>query len=139
MTIIFSHALVRKMWAHVKQGLPEECCGFLLGETNEMQHVKKAIRAKNVAKTSRETKFVIDPREFMKVEKMAKSAKLNIIGIYHSHPNGRAEPSKFDLEVAWPSYSYIILSVLHSKPFKLLSWVLNEDRRGFNPEEVVVL
>ena len=47
-----------------------------------MQYVKKVIRAKNVAKTSRETKFVIDPREYMKVEKMAKSAKLNIIGIY---------------------------------------------------------
>ncbi len=139
MTIIFSHALVRQMWAHAKHSLPEECCGFLLGETRKMQYVKKVIRAKNVAKASRETKFVIDPREFIGVEKRAKSADLNIIGIYHSHPNGRAEPSNFDLEVAWPSYSYVILSLLQSRPFKILSWVLDDDRRGFNPEELVIL
>ncbi|MFQ6010670.1 MAG: Mov34/MPN/PAD-1 family protein [Nitrososphaerales archaeon] len=127
------------MWRHVKLSLPEECCGFLLGEIKDMRHVRKVVRADNVAKSSRETKFVIDPSEFMKVEKSAQQADLNIIGIYHSHPNGRAEPSGFDLEVAWPSYSYVILSVLRGKPFKILSWVLDDDRRGFNSEEIVIL
>lgn len=104
-----------------------------------MRYVRKVIRANNVARKSRETRFAIDPLEYIEIDKKAESAELNIIGIYHSHPNGRAEPSKFDQEVAWPSYSYVILSLLRDRPFKIVSGVLNDDRSGFNSEELVIL
>ena len=37
---------------------------------------------------------------------------LDLLGFYHSHPDHPAQPSQFDLDHAWPSFSYVIVSVM---------------------------
>lgn len=61
---------------------------------------------------------------------------LDIVGIYHSHPNAPAAPSQFDLDHAWPVYSYVIVSVTKEGAGPLRSWELREDQSGFDPEHI---
>jgi proteasome lid subunit RPN8/RPN11 len=70
------------------------------------------------------------------VQKEVRSRNLDIIGIFHSHPDNPARPSEFDRAIAWQSYSYIIVSVQQGKACDLKSWILDDDHQ-FQPEEIV--
>ena len=74
----------------------------------------------------------------MKGEKYARSKGLDVIGNYHSHPDWPAEGSQFDLEHAWPVWSYIIVSVPAGKSTDLFSWEMEPDRSRFNAEELII-
>ena len=83
-------------------------------------------------------RFTISPRDFMRAEKAARAQGLDIVGFYHSHPDHPARPSAYDLEHAWPVYSYAIVSVLAGRDDLLTSWVLKEDRSAFDEQPVRV-
>jgi proteasome lid subunit RPN8/RPN11 len=59
-----------------------------------------------------------------------------VIGVFHSHPDHVAEPSGFDREWALPWYSYLITSVEEGRMRVSRSWLLREDRSGFDEEEI---
>lgn len=71
-------------------------------------------------------------------EKEARAKGLDVIGFYHSHPNAPARPSQYDLDHAWPFYSYIIVSVQDRAAAAMTSWRLKDDRNAFDPEEIQV-
>jgi len=83
---------------------------------------------------SEKNRFLIDPREQVRVEKDARARGLDVLGYYHSHPDHPARPSNYDREHAWPWYSYIIVSVEQGEARDMTSWVLSEDRVRFDPE-----
>jgi proteasome lid subunit RPN8/RPN11 len=60
---------------------------------------------------------------------------MNIIGIYHSHPDHPAVPSESDRLLAWSAYSYIILSVQSNGVADYRSWTLDEEQQ-FQEEEI---
>ena len=70
--------------------------------------------------------YSINPLIILQVQKQARKDNLDMIGIYHSHPDHPAIPSAFDKKFAWSIYSYIILSVTKGKVKTIRSWVLNE-------------
>ena len=47
---------------------------------------------------------------------------LELLGFYHSHPDHPARPSQYDLDHAWPSFSYVIVSVMAGEPADMRSW-----------------
>ena len=141
---------------HGARDYPNECCGVLVGEAEEAEkQVREALPLKNLrtdhelaqkllplespGSESEKNRFLIDPREQIRVEKEARARGLEVVGFYHSHPDHPARPSKYDRDHAWPWYSYIILSVEKGEPRDLTSWVLTEDRERFDPELVEVL
>ena len=69
-------------------------------------------------------------------EKRATELKVDLLGFYHSHPDHPARPSQYDLDHAWPFFSYIIVSVRSGKPEAMTSWRLREDRSAFDPERL---
>jgi proteasome lid subunit RPN8/RPN11 len=81
-------------------------------------------------------RFLITPDDLMRGEKYARRYKRDILGFYHSHPDHPALPSQFDLEHAWPVYSYIIVSVLSGQAGDLRSFVLRPDRSHFDLEDI---
>ena len=85
---------------------------------------------------ARHNRFLIGPTDMLRGERHARSAGLDIVGIYHSHPDHPARPSQFDLDHAWPVFSYIIVSVTASGAGEMLSWELREDRSGFDAERI---
>ena len=62
---------------------------------------------------------------------------MDVLGFYHSHPDHPAIPSTYDLEHAWPFYSYLIVSVEKGKAQAITSWELENDRSKFTTEFIV--
>ena len=83
-------------------------------------------------------RFTISPQAFMQADKAARAADLDILGFYHSHPNAPARPSQYDLDHAWPVYSYVIVAVREGKPALMTSWLLENDRTKFNEQAIVI-
>ncbi|AFC24752.1 Mov34/MPN/PAD-1 family protein [Saprospira grandis] len=118
---------------------PNEGCGFFYGtEENEgqLRHVLLAEAVINSKEGDQRRRFEISPLDYMKAERKALELGLNLLGIYHSHPNHPAIPSIHDLKQAVPYFSYIILSVQEGQAAELTSWRLNEARGEFEAEEV---
>src|SRR5439155_263958 len=77
---------------HAIEAFPEECCGFLLGHVGEPKRVIEARRGKNVATEDRASRYIVDPLEMLHVDDDARTKGMDLIGIYHSHPNHPAPP-----------------------------------------------
>jgi proteasome lid subunit RPN8/RPN11 len=123
---------------HGESAFPHECCGILLGRLDSSGKVVERIEAlQNERSESRHNRFLISPETLLKAERTARAEGLDVIGFYHSHPDHPARPSEFDREHAWPTYSYVIISVLKGVGDEILSWTLAEDRTRFNEENIV--
>lgn len=121
---------------HLESGYPHEACGVLLGQDGVVTEVATA---DNTRTDSAHNRYLIDPLVYMKIERNADKRGLAVLGIYHSHPDCPALPSKFDLDHAWPSLSYMIVSVCKGKVAETLSWRLRDDRSAFDAETVEIL
>ena len=108
------------------EGTPEECCGFLLGHDRGSRIVTTVLPALNVAATNRHLRFEIDPLEYLRAEEYATAHQLELLGVYHSHPNSSAIPSETDRREAQPFFSYVILSVMDQRFSHIRSWRLNQ-------------
>jgi len=128
----------RAIEAHGEQTYPHECCGLMLGRVVDGTRVVEEVNPVNNARLdSPLNRYLIPPDEMVKGDRYARERGLDIIGFYHSHPNVAAHPSQFDLEHAWPWYSYVIVSVKEGAAAELHSWVLRDDRSQFDQEEVI--
>ena len=67
-------------------------------------------------------------------EARARELGAELVGVYHSHPDHPARPSQYDLDHAWPNFSYVIVAVAQGEPGDLRSWRLRPDRSGFSEE-----
>ena len=122
---------------HLCRAYPEEGCGVLLGaERGGAREVERAIALPNGREDSRGNRYVIAPEGFLAAEREARAAGLDVIGFFHSHPDHPARPSAFDLEHAWPYYSYVIASVEQGRLTDLCSYRLSDDRSRFEPEPI---
>lgn len=128
------HAIRR----HGEETYPEECCGLLLGITEGGQNVvEQAFPTVNRNEDRREDRYVIAPDDYRRAETVAQASGLDIVGIYHSHPDHPARPSQTDLERAtFPGFTYIIVSVEDGEATELTAWSLARDRSRFEPETV---
>jgi proteasome lid subunit RPN8/RPN11 len=118
---------------------PEECCGLLVGRFLEdgSKQVLEVYAISNAREdAARHNRSLILPEEYMRGERHARSRGLDIVGNYHSHPDHPAVPSGFDLEHAWPTWSYIIVSVREGRARDLRSWEMAADRSRFDEEEL---
>ncbi|TAE53084.1 MAG: M67 family peptidase [Nostocales cyanobacterium] len=132
---------------HAQKTYPEECCGLILGHIkNEIKTVIEIIPTENAWNTesqifqtlteethSKNRRYAIAPQIMLQTQKSARDRNLNIIGIFHSHPDHPAKPSEWDRIYAWPEYSYIIVTVANGKAGELNSFTLDENHQ-FQPE-----
>jgi proteasome lid subunit RPN8/RPN11 len=123
---------------HGERDYPFECCGLMLGRfVDGRKQVLETYPISNAREEeAKRNRFLIRPEELMRGEKYAREKALDVVGFYHSHPDDRAVPSQYDLEHAWPTYSYIVVAVENAKAADLRSWEMEPDRTRFNPEEI---
>src|SRR5690606_32167971 len=79
-----------------EQALPDEACGFLLGDPGRIDRV---VPARNVHATPH-THFEIDPQALLNALRAERHGGPRVVGYYHSHPQGTPEPSAIDREHA---------------------------------------
>ncbi|MGB3310713.1 MAG: M67 family metallopeptidase [Nodosilinea sp.] len=87
---------------------------------------------------SQRDRYWIDPADLLRVQRQVREQGLEIIGVYHSHPDHAAVPSECDRALAWPVYSYVIVSVMQGEATDLKSWRLDDQNR-FRPEPVKMI
>ena len=119
--------------AHGRDTFPHECCGAMLGKDGV---VREAYALPNTTEEGPRRRFLVRPDDYRNAEKRASEAGLDLLGFYHSHPDHPARPSQYDLDHAWPFFSYIIVSVRAGAPEDMTSWRLREDRSTFDQEDL---
>ena len=122
-----------------EQEYPHECCGLLVGriEADGRKTVLEIYPVSNAREAeARHNRSLILPEEYLRGERHARARRLDVVGNYHSHPDHPAVPSQFDLEHAWPTWSYVIVSVREGKAVDLRSWEMEADRSRFVEEKV---
>lgn len=118
---------------------PHECCGLLVGRFDEAgrKTVLEVYPISNAREAeARHNRSLILPGEYLRGERHARGLGLDVVGNYHSHPDHPAVPSQFDLEHAWPTWSYVIVSVEATRALDLRSWEMRADRSRFDEEEI---
>ena len=111
----------------ISAGYPEEVCGLLVGHTtDEDVDVVRAVPARNLETSRRQDRFKLAPDDWLATENKARAEGLEIIGIWHSHPDHPARPSQTDLKAAWEGYAYLIVSVTARGIADVRSWRLVE-------------
>ncbi|MBW4579062.1 MAG: M67 family metallopeptidase [Tildeniella nuda ZEHNDER 1965/U140] len=125
--------------AHAERTYPEECCGLLLGtiaaDKRVVHDVYEVLNAWDTdaahqlndnAAFTKTRRYWIAPEDMLAGMREARRRNLEIIGIYHSHPDYPAVPSECDRAIAWSQYSYLIVSVEQGIAKDVRSWTLNE-------------
>ena len=140
MTIEISAKILHKIHANGEASYPEEGAGLMLGvvdgERREVREILELVNAREAE--ARHNRYLITPQDMLRGEKVADEMNLEIVGIFHSHPDHPNRPSDFDREWAVPWYSYVITNVAKGKAVQSRSWQLEEDRASFM-EEVIEL
>jgi proteasome lid subunit RPN8/RPN11 len=110
-----------------RRAFPDECCGFMFGREDEEGNrwVTESLAINNSAVENRKRRFEIAPKDYLKGESYAIENDIQLLGIYHSHPNHPAIPSEHDRVAAQPWFSYVIISVENDGVKHTRSWVLN--------------
>ncbi len=138
MTINITSTDLRRIQRHGETAYPEEGAGLILGLLQaDEKKVSKLIFLQNDRETSaRHNRYQLSPEDYLKGELEAAKQGLDILGVFHSHPDHPNTPSEFDREWALPQLSYIITSIHQGRAVESLSWLLSEDRSRFISEEI---
>lgn len=119
--------------AHGVETYPNECCGALIGRDGVVSHT---YALPNTTEEGPRRRFLVRPGDYRAAEKRASELGGELLGFYHSHPDHPARPSQYDLDHAWPFFSYIIVSVQAGVSQDMTSWRLKDDRSAFDPEDL---
>src|SRR5436305_1789138 len=107
MNVSLGPGILDEMIAHAKTHYPREACGVLASRPGE---AGRFIPAENIL--SSETAYEMDPAFLASTFRSLRESGEVLIGIFHSHPRGPAEPSKTDLVRAFhPDVAHIIVSL----------------------------
>ncbi|MBW7836679.1 MAG: M67 family metallopeptidase [Sphingomonadales bacterium] len=113
MGAVIRQATLDAVTAAASAAYPEECCGLLIGaKEGDRWRIDEAVAAANVAPRPRHDHFEIDPALHLRLQRELRGTAQAVIGHYHSHPNGRAAPSRADMAQAEdPSRLWLIAAV----------------------------
>lgn len=131
---------MRALEAHLEAAYPNEGAGLLLGTANgEGKQVVDILALANQWKGAEQYhRFLLTPQDMLRGEQEAFRRGLEVIGVFHSHPDHPAEPSGFDREWALPWYSYIITTVEQGRAVRSRSWLLKDDRSAYDEEPLEI-
>ncbi len=138
MTLIMSRAILIEIQSNGEAAYPEEGAGLLLGRADgSRREVLATVSFSNAREeTARHNRYLITPQDMLRGEQQAARLGLDVIGVFHSHPDHPNRPSAFDREWALPWFSYVITAIEAGRAVESRSWQLNDDRSEFMEEEI---
>ena len=160
--VTLSLSALEAMTQHAESGYPLEICGLLAGtidgddrivvhawpvrnswedDAELREQLVTAVTddqasADRWASASAERRYLVAPGEIVACMKRARAEGLQLVGVYHTHPEHPAEPSTYARDPAMPTWSYLILSVRGGTVAELRSWIIEDDEADFTEERI---
>lgn len=126
------------MVLHAERTYPNECCGALLGHAAaDRRVVTQAVPMENAWKGGQGDRYQIRPEDLLHTDRAARAQGLELVGIFHSHPDCDAYFSTTDLKNSCPWYSFVVLSVQKGEFHHANSFVPDMDQTQAEKEEIV--
>ena len=122
------------MVSHVESTFPKEGCGLMIGSDGVVQ---EAVPVPNSYTGPQEDFFVIDPKDLHRVDRESREKGLDVLGVFHSHPDCDAYFSKRDLEHSCPWFSYVVLSIKGGRFDHANSYRPDFDQKEAPKEELI--
>jgi proteasome lid subunit RPN8/RPN11 len=126
------------MVAHARSAFPNECCGAMLGSSDDdTKFVKVAVPLENAFEGSQAARYDIRPEDLLAADREARRQGLDLIGIFHSHPDCDAYFSETDLKNSCPWYSFVVLSIKKGEFDHAASFLPDFEQTAAAKEELV--
>jgi proteasome lid subunit RPN8/RPN11 len=126
--LIITGDVEQSIRSHGQETYPHECCGALVG-TGDI--VTTVVALPNTTEEGPRRRFLVRASDYRQAERRATQMGGELLGFYHSHPDHPAKPSQYDLDHAWPTFAYIIVSVMNGAAGDMTVWYLKQDRSSF--------
>ena len=125
------------MVSHARATYPNECCGAMIGVIgDDSKTVREALPLQNAFEGAQAARYELRPEDLLAADKAARARNMDLIGIYHSHPDCDAYFSETDLKNSCPWYSFVVLSVRKGEFHHANSWLPNPDQTEAAKEEL---
>ncbi len=140
MKITLQADLLYGIEAHGEETYPNEGAGFLLGRTEESGMVIASILPVDNKREAeaQHNRYQLTPHDFTQAELEAARRDLDLVGVFHSHPDHPARPSQFDLDYALPHFLYLITSIQQGRAVETTAWQLRPDRSAFDQDDLEI-
>ena len=128
----------REMVEHARKAYPNECCGAMLGTMDDgRKRVAMAMPLENASAGSQRQRYELRPEDLLQADREARQRNMDLIGIYHSHPDCGAYFSETDLKNSCPWYSFVVLSIQKGEFDHANSWLPNAEQTKAEKEELI--
>jgi proteasome lid subunit RPN8/RPN11 len=126
------------MVRHARATYPNECCGAMLGSNDGADKiVKTSLVLENAFDGSQAERYELRPDDLRKADHEARARGMDLIGIFHSHPDCDAYFSDTDLKNSCPWYSFVVLSIQNGEFHRAKSFLPNADQTAADEEELI--
>lgn len=141
MTLQIPSNILERIHVNGQAAYPEEGAGLMLGTVQDgAKLVMEIVPMENAREgAARRNRYLLTAQDYLLAEKEADRLGLEVLGVFHSHPDHPNRPSEFDLEWAMPWFSYLITSVNGGLPAGSRAWLLTDDRTQFAEEALEVI
>ena len=125
------------MVLHAERAYPNECCGAMLGRSDgKTKVVTEAVPLENSYAGAQHDRYELKPEDLLAADQAARTRGLDLIGIFHSHPDCDAYFSQTDLQNSCPWYSFVVLSIQNGTFDHANSFLPDLDQTAAESEEI---
>jgi proteasome lid subunit RPN8/RPN11 len=127
------------MVSHAESTYPRECCGAMLGyQRDGRKVVTLAVPLNNSFAGEQNERYEINPADLLAADTAARERKLDLIGIFHSHPDCGAYFSSTDLKNSCPWFSFVVLSIQGGRFHHANSFLPDLEQTRADQEELLL-
>lgn len=120
--------------AAAARAFPQECCGLIVGVVVEEGWQAVAVHETPNLASDPGRNFLVDPQKHFELLRALRGTRRDIVGCFHSHPNGMASPSERDRAQALEDgFVWLIASGAAADAFHLSAFVYEGLPRAFSP------
>jgi proteasome lid subunit RPN8/RPN11 len=125
------------MVSHARSTYPNECCGAMLGSIDgDHKSVRVAVALENAFSGQQGARYELRQEDLLRADAEARRQGMDLVGIFHSHPDCDAYFSKTDLENSCPWYSFVVLSIQKGEFHHANSFLPDPDQTVAEKEEL---
>lgn len=139
-SITFSPDSWKLLRQQAEAAYPFEGCGLLIGPLSAKKTVQKVVPLKNILRDEGRGRFdfSFSPKEFMEAQQAAEKQNLDVVGIYHTHPDHPPRPSATDAAQPMLAGWINVIASVHGGKFKeAKAWYREDEQQPLTETELI--